>query len=50
MGRVGTRADVGADAGDARGGALPGEAIDVPQTPLEEGVRQTIEVFRRAGY
>jgi nucleoside-diphosphate-sugar epimerase len=28
---------------------LPGEEIDVPQTPLEEGVRQTIEVFRRAG-
>jgi UDP-glucuronate 4-epimerase len=28
---------------------LPGEEIDLPQTPLEEGVRQTIEVFRRVG-
>jgi nucleoside-diphosphate-sugar epimerase len=28
---------------------LPGEEIDLPLTPLEEGVRQTIEVFRRLG-
>ena len=28
---------------------LPGEEIALPLTPLEEGVRQTIEVFRRLG-
>lgn len=28
---------------------LPGEELDLTQTPLEEGVRQTIEIFRRLG-